>query len=196
MRTDSERVWLPAIILLVSAGVANAQQVAVDASAGGALDEIIVTAQRRAQSIMDVPIAITAIAGDTLAKQGINNSADLASAVPNLQVSSPYGSTQPNFSLRGVSVANEYNSNQASPIGVYIDDVYIAARTSQGMGLFDLDRVEVLRGPQGTLFGRNTTGGATVRSKTSTRAAKILIHRTRGRFVFPCGSNRATAHWM
>ena len=81
------------------------------------------TAQRRAQSIMDVPIAITAIAGDTLAKQGINNSADLASAVPNLQVSSPYGSTQPNFSLRGVSVANEYNSNQASPIGVYIDDV-------------------------------------------------------------------------
>jgi len=160
MRTDSERVWLSAIILLVSAGVANAQQVAVDASAGGALDEIIVTAQRRAQSIMDVPIAITAIAGDTLAKQGINNSADLASAVPNLQVSSPYGSTQPNFSLRGVSVANEYNSNQASPIGVYIDDVYIAARTSQGMGLFDLDRVEVLRGPQGTLFGRNTTGGA------------------------------------
>jgi len=84
----------------------------------------------------------------------------LATAVPNLQVSSPYGSTQPNFSLRGISVANEYNSNQAAPVGVYIDDVYIASRTSQGMGLFDLDRVEVLRGPQGTLFGRNTTGGA------------------------------------
>ena len=78
MRTNSERVWLSAIILLVSAGVASAQQVAVEASTGGALDEIIVTAQRRAQSIMDVPIAITAIAGDTLAKQGINNSADLA----------------------------------------------------------------------------------------------------------------------
>ncbi|MDR6146508.1 iron complex outermembrane receptor protein [Sphingomonas sp. SORGH_AS870] len=122
--------------------------------------DIIVTAQRRAQSILTVPIAISAIGGDALVTKGITNSANLAVAVPNLQVSSPYGQTQPNFSLRGISVANEYNSNQASPIGVYIDDVYLASRTAHGMGLFDLDRVEVLRGPQGTLFGRNTTGGA------------------------------------
>jgi iron complex outermembrane receptor protein len=122
--------------------------------------DIIVTAQRRSQSLLDVPLAISALGGDALDKKGITNSANLATAVPNLQVSSPYGNTQPNFSLRGISVANEYNSNQASPVGVYIDDVYIAARTSHGMGLFDLDRVEVLRGPQGTLFGRNTTGGA------------------------------------
>jgi outer membrane receptor protein involved in Fe transport len=107
-----------------------------------------------------VPLAVTAVSGADLQEKGIVTSADLASVVPNLQVNSPFGQTQPNFSLRGVSVANEYNSNQASPIGVYIDDVYIASRTSQGMGLFDLDRVEVLRGPQGTLFGRNTTGGA------------------------------------
>ncbi len=122
--------------------------------------DIIVTAQRREQSILTVPIAISAIGGNTLATKGITNSAALATAVPNLQVSSPYGTTQPNFSLRGISVANEYNSNQASPIGVYIDDIYLASRTAHGMGLFDLDRVEVLRGPQGTLFGRNTTGGA------------------------------------
>ena len=122
--------------------------------------DIVVTAQRREQSVLSVPIAISAIAGNTLATKGITNSANLAAAVPNLQVSSPYGSTQPNFSLRGISVANEYNSNQASPIGVYIDDVYLASRTAHGMGLFDLERVEVLRGPQGTLFGRNTTGGA------------------------------------
>lgn len=127
-----------------------------DASSG----DIIVTAQRRAQSILTVPIAISAIGGDALVTKGITNSANLAVAVPNLQVSSPYGQTQPNFSLRGISVANEYNSNQASPIGIYIDDVYLASRTAHGMGLFDLDRVEVLRGPQGTLFGRNTTGGA------------------------------------
>lgn len=107
-----------------------------------------------------MPIAISAIGGNTLATKGITNSANLATAVPNLQVSSPYGTTQPNFSLRGISVANEYNSNQASPIGVYVDDVYLASRTAHGMGLFDLERVEVLRGPQGTLFGRNTTGGA------------------------------------
>lgn len=126
----------------------------------GAEGDIVVTAQRREQSVLTVPIAISAIGGEALVSKGITNSANLASAVPNLQVSSPYGSTQPNFSLRGISVANEYNSNQASPIGVYIDDVYLASRTSHGMGLFDLERVEVLRGPQGTLFGRNTTGGA------------------------------------
>ncbi|MFT4054562.1 MAG: TonB-dependent receptor [Novosphingobium sp.] len=122
--------------------------------------DIIVTAQRRSQSLLDVPLAISALGGDALESKGITNSASLATAVPNLQVSSSFGRTQPNFSLRGISVANEFNSNQASPVGVYIDDVYIAARTSHGMGLFDLDRVEVLRGPQGTLFGRNTTGGA------------------------------------
>ena len=147
---------------LAVAGRASAQQESTDTSsaASNEVGEIVVTAQRRAQSISDVPLAITAIDGSTLEKNGISNSAELATAVPNLQISSPYGDTQPNFSLRGISVANEYNSNQVSPIGVYIDDVYIAPRTSQGMGLFDLDRVEVLRGPQGTLFGRNTTGGA------------------------------------
>lgn len=150
--------WFMCASLGLTAGVmAEAQQVSATSAD---VDEIVVTAQRRAQSLSEVPLAITALDGDSLSKQGITNSAELASAVPNLQISSPYGNTQPNFSLRGVSVANEYNSNQASPIGVYIDDVYIAARTSQGMGLFDLDRVEVLRGPQGTLFGRNTTGGA------------------------------------
>jgi iron complex outermembrane receptor protein len=150
------------VLYLAAAGRALAQQESTDSSATAAtgIGEIVVTAQRRAQSIMDVPLAITAIDNSTLEKNGISNSAQLATAVPNLQISSPYGNTQPNFSLRGISVANEYNSNQASPIGVYIDDVYIAPRTSQGMGLFDLDRVEVLRGPQGTLFGRNTTGGA------------------------------------
>ncbi|WP_157216395.1 TonB-dependent receptor [Flavisphingomonas formosensis] len=128
-----------------------------DASGTG---DIVVTAQRREQSLMKVPLAISAVTGQGLVNKGITNSAQLASAVPNLQVNSAYGSTQPNFSLRGISVANEYNSNQASPVGVYMDDVYLANRTAHGMGLFDLDRVEVLRGPQGTLFGRNTTGGA------------------------------------
>jgi iron complex outermembrane receptor protein len=129
-------------------------------NAGMPAEIVVVTAQRREQSILSVPLAVTAVSGADLQEKGIVTSADLASVVPNLQVNSPFGQTQPNFSLRGVSVANEYNSNQASPIGVYIDDVYIASRTSQGISLFDLDRVEVLRGPQGTLFGRNTTGGA------------------------------------
>ena len=124
------------------------------------IGEIVVTAQRRSQSVMEVPLAISALTGDALASKGVTNSVNLAQTVPNLQVSTNFGAAQPNFSMRGISVANEYNSNQVSPVGVYIDDVYLAARASHGMGLFDLDRVEVLRGPQGTLFGRNTTGGA------------------------------------
>lgn len=127
---------------------------------GPQLQEIVVTAQRREQSILQVPVAVTALSSEALESRGITNSSQLAMAVPNLQINSSFGDTQPNFSLRGVSVANEYNSNQVSPVGVYINDVYIVSRASQGMGLFDLDRVEVLRGPQGTLFGRNTTGGA------------------------------------
>lgn len=151
-----------AMTLPMAARAADEQQPAAHESADAAsgVGEIIVTAQRREQSVMSVPIAISAVTGDTLANKGITNSGNLQYAVPNLQISSPFGNAQPNFALRGISVANEYNSNQASPIGVYMDDVYLASRTSHGMGLFDVDRIEVLRGPQGTLFGRNTTGGA------------------------------------
>lgn len=163
-------------LFLVSASLIGCNAFAADAQTGGgnehdeteapataevtSQDEIIVTAQRREQSILKVPIAITAIGGDALAERGVVETSQLASAVPNLQINSAYGKTQPNFSLRGIGVGNEYNANQASPIGVYIDDAYIASRSSHGSQLFDLERIEVLRGPQGTLFGRNTTGGA------------------------------------
>jgi iron complex outermembrane recepter protein len=138
----------------------TAPATAAAAPAEPSTGEILVTAQRRSQSVLSVPLAISALGGNTLATKGVTTSLGLAEAVPNLQVSTNFGTAQPNFSMRGVSVGNEYNSNQVSPVGVYIDDVYLAARASHGMGLFDLDRVEVLRGPQGTLFGRNTTGGA------------------------------------
>jgi len=146
--------------LTVSTSTMAMAQDAPPAEQGASDGDIVVTAQRREQSLLDVPLAVTALGGDKLSERGITNSAQLGDAVPNLQINSPYGDTQPNFSLRGIGVANEYNSNQASPVGVYLDDVYLAPRTSHGMGLFDLDRIEVLRGPQGTLFGRNTTGGA------------------------------------
>lgn len=156
MKLSHRATIVAGLLATVSAVPAVAQEASADDGGG----DIIVTAQRREQSLLDVPLAVSAIGGDSLMQKGITNSAQLAAAVPNLQINSPFGTTQPNFSLRGIGVANEYNSNQASPVGVYIDDVYLAPRTSHGMGLFDLDRVEVLRGPQGTLFGRNTTGGA------------------------------------
>ncbi|WP_375250594.1 TonB-dependent receptor [Sphingomonas sp.] len=163
-----------ALALVLSATMSAQAQTATGATATDATDataqaepepappssgDIIVTAQRRSESLQKVPIAISAISQDDLAKRGIINTAQLTGTVPSLQVNSPYGEAQPNFTIRGIGVANEHNPNQASPVGVYFDDAYIAARAEHGLQLYDLERIEVLRGPQGTLYGRNTTGG-------------------------------------
>jgi iron complex outermembrane recepter protein len=124
------------------------------------LGEIIVTATKRSENLQDVPVSISAIGAEQLQTRGVTTSNDLGQVVPNLQVSSQYGETSPNFSLRGVGVTNEFTANTASPIGVYVDEVNQTFRYTHGLSLYDLERVEVLRGPQGTLFGRNTTGGA------------------------------------
>jgi outer membrane receptor protein involved in Fe transport len=152
---------LTTIATLLLATGANAQTTTPTAAEDNTgLADIVVTANKRSENLQNVPIAINAIAGDALTTRGIVETSDLAAQVPNLQISSPFGKTQPNFILRGVSVGNEFNANQASPIGVYLDEDYLSARFAQGMNLFDLERVEVVKGPQGTLYGRNTVGGA------------------------------------
>lgn len=134
--------------------------IAVPSLAQGGLEEVVVTAQKRTQNLQDVPQAVTALTSDELRKQGILETSDLMGSVPNVQVTSAYGRTQPNFSIRGISVANEFSAATASPVGVYVDEVYQSFRAAHGQQLFDLESMEVLRGPQGTLYGRNTTGGA------------------------------------
>ncbi|MES3154657.1 TonB-dependent receptor [Sphingomonas faeni] len=124
------------------------------------LADIIVTATKRNENLQRVPVSITAITSEQLAAKGVFNTADLNNSTPNLQVSSAYGEAQPNFTIRGIGVGTEYNSNAASPVGIYVDEVYQSFRASHGQQLYDLDQVEIVRGPQGTLFGRNTTGGA------------------------------------
>lgn len=124
------------------------------------LEDIIVTATKRSQNLQEVPVAVSAISQKALQNQGVFETTDLNHAMPNLQVSSPYGQQQPNFSLRGIGVGTEFNANAASPVGVYVDEVYQAFRASHGQQFYDLAQVEVVRGPQGTLYGRNTTGGA------------------------------------
>ncbi|HEV2598896.1 TonB-dependent receptor [Sphingopyxis sp.] len=121
--------------------------------------DIVVTAQRRSERLQDVPVSITAIGGDTLANQRIQQAGDLASAVPNLQASTVAGESTPVFSLRGISMS-DYSFNQQGPVATYYDEVYKGSFPFLGLGLYDLERVEVLRGPQGTLYGKNTTGGA------------------------------------
>lgn len=142
---------------LALATVAHAET-ASETSEG--LGEIIVTATKRSENLQNVPVAITAVTSDQLTKQGVFSTTDLNNSIPNLQVSSAYGETQPNFTVRGIGVGTEYNSNAASPVGVYVDEVYQSFRASHGQQLYDLEQVEIVRGPQGTLFGRNTTGGA------------------------------------
>jgi iron complex outermembrane recepter protein len=124
------------------------------------LGDIVVTAERRDQSLLKVPVAVSAITPTDLERQGIKSTFALSGSVPSLQVTSAFGEAQPNFTMRGIGVGNEYGANQVSPVGVYTDDNYLSARTMHGLQLFDLDRIEAVRGPQGTLYGRNTTGGA------------------------------------
>ncbi|MFA5628360.1 MAG: TonB-dependent receptor [Thiohalomonadaceae bacterium] len=124
------------------------------------LEEVIVTATRTERNQQEVPVAMAAFSANALEQRGITETTDLSGSVPNLIVSSPFGRTQPNFAIRGISVANEYNANAASPIALYVNEDYKQFRPAHGMQLFDLERIEVIRGPQGTLFGRNTTGGA------------------------------------
>ena len=130
------------------------------AKASEAEGDIVVTAQRRSESLLAVPLAVSAISGDDLVNRRIITPTALSSVVPNLQVNDQTGGNQPNFTLRGIGLGNEYNDNQLSPIGFYVDDAYVVSRGAQGGQFYDLERVEVLRGPQGTLYGRNTTGGA------------------------------------
>src|ERR1700675_3014350 len=112
------------------------------------LEEIIVMATKRSENLQNVPVAVQALSQADLAKQGVFESTDMNHMVPNFQVSSPYGQQQPNFTVRGIGVGTEFNANAASPVGVYVDEEYQAFRASHGQQLYDLQQVEVVRGPQ------------------------------------------------
>ena len=123
------------------------------------LEEIVVTAQKQAENLQDVPISVTALSGATLQKQQVNNVSDLSNSIPNVQINrfsnSPDSAV---FTIRGVGV-NDADPYVGTTVSVVVDGVVVGVNTAALLSLFDIDRVEVLRGPQGTLFGANTTGG-------------------------------------
>ena len=125
----------------------------------GIVEEVVVTAQKREESSQEVPVSLTVMGAEQIANLQIVSGTELARQTPNLQVSNLGNEDQPKFALRGISTP-DFNLNTTSPTGVFYDEVYVASQFLGGPQIFDLERVEVLRGPQGTLFGKNTTGGA------------------------------------
>ena len=144
--------------LIGTATLAASLVLAAEVSAQ-ALEEVIITAQKRAQNLQDVPVSVTALSASDLQALKYRDSTEIAAQVPNLQASNPTGDGFPIFSLRGVSMS-DFSLNQSSPVASYVDEVYKGNPAIQGVQIYDLERIEVLRGPQGTLYGKNSTGGA------------------------------------
>ncbi|NQZ12568.1 MAG: TonB-dependent receptor plug domain-containing protein, partial [Algicola sp.] len=127
-------------------------------AADNVVEQIVITAQKRKQNASDVGIAVTAFSGEQMAALGIDNSHELIAFTPGVSRAGDIGGQRSIFNIRGV-VQNDYADLAESPIAVYIDGGYLASTQAQSFGLFDIARVEILKGPQGTLFGRNATGG-------------------------------------
>ncbi len=122
------------------------------------MEEVVITAQKREQNIQDVGIAVTAISGNQLSRLGITNAQEVTAMAPGVSTLQPNGEANYAIGIRGVA-NNDFTTNVESPIAIYVDEVYISQMSGAGFLLFDMERVEILRGPQGTLFGRNATGG-------------------------------------
>jgi iron complex outermembrane receptor protein len=131
---------------------------AASADESFARETIFVTARKRIERLDAVPQPVAVISSEDLARRGITLSPDIAHIEPNLMWHSMLGLATPQIFLRGIGNAT-FNANQANPVGIHTDGIYQGSNVAYGFGLFDLDRIEVLKGPQGTLFGRNTTGG-------------------------------------
>ncbi len=161
-----DRYWgrLLAACLAAGASAASAAATGTDAGADAGsderrvLEEVVVTAQKTAQSSQDVPISLSAIGGEFMQEVGASGLQDIAAYIPNLQFSSDDDPALAQINIRGFG-SNPLNAAFESSVGFVLDEVYLGRSTYYSDGMFDIDRVEVLRGPQGTLFGKNTIAG-------------------------------------
>lgn len=150
---------LAAPAMMAPATPASAQA-GTTAQPSSAMTDIVITAQRRRESLQDVPIAVSAFSAESLERRGISSTLGLIAQVPNMFGSNNTGLGSANaYYLRGLG-NTETIATFDPPVGTYVDDIYLSRQNGNNFAFFDVERVEVLRGPQGTLFGRNTTGGA------------------------------------
>lgn len=153
---SSVRRPLAAAVALIAASTLAA---GTHAQGSGILEEVMVTAQKREQSVQELPISVTAFSGESMRALGFTNSIQLAAQTPGLQTAQIFGEGNiPIINIRGVGLI-DFSEHNESPSAVYVDEFYKANLSGLDFQLFDLARTEVLRGPQGTLFGRNATGG-------------------------------------
>lgn len=146
--------------LVLMSVFASAAIVPSIAMAQDALEEVLVTARKRAESLQETPIAMTAFTGEGLDELGVRNISDLTKIVPNVDMNEGNGTTGAgNVFIRGVGARNT-GVNFDSGVGIYLDGVYVGRADGAILDNVDIQSVQVLRGPQGTLFGKNTTGGA------------------------------------
>ncbi len=159
MRTTRQTVLATCAVLAMGWAMPAAAQDAPEKDNNSILDgDIVVTAQKREENIQNVGIAISAYSGEQLRALNIQSSQDIAAFSPGVHISGSLAGQNTQFTIRGVT-QNDFNDIVEAPNAVYLDEGYIAIAQGQSFAVFDIDRVEVLKGPQGTLFGRNATGG-------------------------------------
>ena len=154
-----------------------------DATAQTEGDEVVVTANRRVQNLQDVGIAVSVTTGETLKALNLSSSTDIAQITPGVYASGNLGGQSQQFTVRGVT-QSDFNDAIEAPVAVYVDEIYVPTQQGQTLALFDIQRVEVLKGPQGTLFGRNATGGLvnTIIAQPRTDVVSGFIDGSYGRF--------------
>ena len=176
-------------LALMSAGAALMALPAVaqeSAAHATGIQEVVVTARKRAENVQNVPIAITAVNSKTLEAHGFTQMQDLQKLAPNLTMLPSVGvGGAVKMSLRG-QYQNDFNATIDNSVAVYVDGVLMARAAGLNLNFPDIDRIEVLRGPQGTLFGRNTTGGA-----ITVTTADPVLNRTLGKVKAGYGNYNA-----
>jgi iron complex outermembrane receptor protein len=157
---------------LVASSLAFAAAVAA-ADRSPVIEEVVVTAQKRAQNVQDVPISIAVFNADTLDRAGVDDIRDLRRITPNLYIATAPQITNTRVAIRGIGTSG--NTAIEPSVAFFVDGVYAPRVGSMLVGLNDIEAVEVLRGPQGTLFGRNASAGAISMRHSARRRARTVI---------------------
>ncbi len=182
----SSRAAMIAALMQVAPAIAQTAPPAVDPAAGAGIQEIVVTAQKRSENVQSVPIAISAFTAASLKERAVGSLAQLSSLAPNvnLDAGTPFSGSPSVLSafIRGIG-SDDFAFNIDPGVGIYVDGVFLARSVGANQDLLDVDRVEILKGPQGTLFGRNTIGGAiSIVTRTPGKTFRFVGDVTTGRY--------------